>query len=85
VRRALRGQRVHEAHRSHAYQWLARRWHSHLRVTATALVVNLFWLFPCALVATLFTDQASWMVIVAFVPLAVLAVLAGAGKSESPA
>ena len=26
VRRGLRGERVHEAHRPHAYQWLARRW-----------------------------------------------------------
>ena len=26
VRRVLRGEHVHEAHRTHSYQWLARRW-----------------------------------------------------------
>jgi glycosyltransferase WbpL len=85
VRRALRGERVHEAHRSHAYQWLARRWRSHRRVTVATIALNLLWLFPCALVATLFVDQSSWMVIGAFIPLVVLAVIAGSGKSEKPA
>src|SRR6185312_3312887 len=33
VRRAVRGERVYQAHRSHAYQWLSRRWRSHRRVT----------------------------------------------------
>src|SRR5262249_277790 len=35
ARRCLRGERVLEAHRSHAYQWLARRWGSHSKVTGT--------------------------------------------------
>ncbi len=33
VRRLVRGERVHQAHRSHAYQQLSRRWRSHSRVT----------------------------------------------------
>jgi UDP-N-acetylmuramyl pentapeptide phosphotransferase/UDP-N-acetylglucosamine-1-phosphate transferase len=32
ARRALSGERVHEAHRDHLYQRLARRW-GHIRVT----------------------------------------------------
>src|SRR6202012_5712270 len=59
IHRAVRGQRVHEAHRSHAYQWLARRWRSHLRVTGVALLVNLLWLFPCAVIATLCVERAA--------------------------
>lgn len=48
VRRALRHERLHEAHRSHAYQWLARRWSSHRDVTLVVMVLNLVWLLPCA-------------------------------------
>ena len=31
VARIARGERWYNAHRSHAYQWLARRWGSHVR------------------------------------------------------
>jgi Fuc2NAc and GlcNAc transferase len=82
LRRAFRGERVHEAHRNHAYQWLARRWHSHRRVTVATIALNVFWLFPCAVIATLFADLASWMVLWSFAPLVVLAVIAGSGRSE---
>jgi Fuc2NAc and GlcNAc transferase len=33
LRRWLRGERMFEAHRFHAHQWLARRWNSHGKVT----------------------------------------------------
>ncbi len=84
VRRLARGERVHEAHRNHAYQWLARRWASHRRVTVTVILVNLFWLFPCALLATVYPAQAAWIVICALAPLAVAAVAVGAGRREVP-
>jgi hypothetical protein len=48
VRRALRAERVYEAHRIHACQWLARRWRSHGRVYLALLFLSLGWLFPCA-------------------------------------
>lgn len=83
VRRAARGKRVQEAHRTHAYQWLSRRWASHRRVTLAVLFINLLWLFPCALLATHQPRWAAGIVIVAFAPLAVLAVLIGAGRDET--
>src|SRR5205807_9594710 len=52
LRRLLRGERVYQAHRSHAYQWLARRWGSHAKVTCAVLIVNVLWLLPCAVFAT---------------------------------
>jgi Fuc2NAc and GlcNAc transferase len=82
VRRVGRGERAHEAHRSHAYQWLARRWHSHRRVTVSVLAVNLCWLLPCALIATSYPHWAGWMTLAALVPVAACAVLAGAGRAE---
>lgn len=42
VRRALRGERVHQAHREHAYQRLARSGLSHAAVSSLVLIINLF-------------------------------------------
>jgi Fuc2NAc and GlcNAc transferase len=82
VRRALRNERVHEAHRSHAYQWLARRWGSHGKVTLAVLAVNLLWLLPCAVLAALRPRYALAAAIVALSVLGALAVAAGAGRRE---
>lgn len=50
-RRALRGVRITDAHRTHAYQWAARKWGSHKKVTLWVLVINVVVLIPAALVA----------------------------------
>ena len=84
ARRILRGERAYEAHRTHAYQWLARRWASHRRVTAIVIAVNMLWLFPCALLATIHEDLAWWILLLALAPLVVAAVAAGAGRYEVP-
>jgi Fuc2NAc and GlcNAc transferase len=82
VRRVVRGERVSQAHRSHAYQWLARRWGSHGKVTLAVLAVNLVWLLPWALFASRLPAYAVACVIMAFAPLAVLALAVGAGRRE---
>jgi Fuc2NAc and GlcNAc transferase len=85
VRRALRGERIYEAHRSHAYQWLARRWGSHGRVTLAVLALNLVWLLPWAAWAARVPGYAMLFVIIALAPLAVLAVTVGSGRAEAGA
>jgi Fuc2NAc and GlcNAc transferase len=82
LRRLARGERIYEAHRSHAYQWLARRWGSHTRVTVCVSLVNLFWLLPLAWVATVYPALAGWIVLGALSPLALVAAAAGAGRAE---
>jgi glycosyltransferase WbpL len=82
VRRGLRGERIHEAHRSHAHQWLARRWGSHRRVTALVMMLNLVWLLPSAFLETLHPNHAVAIVVVALVPLIALAIAAGSGRRE---
>ena len=48
-RRLLRGERAHQPHRTHAYQWLARRWGSHAKATTAVIAVRSFWLYAgCA-------------------------------------
>jgi Fuc2NAc and GlcNAc transferase len=82
IRRMFRGERVYQAHRSHAYQWLARRWRSHKVVTVMVLTINLFWLLPCAWFAVARPRLALWTVLVALGPVAAGALVAGAGRSE---
>jgi Fuc2NAc and GlcNAc transferase len=80
ARRLARGERIYQAHRSHAYQWLARRWGSHRVVTLAVVCVNLFWLLPCAWFAAEHPSRAAWAVLMALVPLVLVAFLAGAGR-----
>jgi Fuc2NAc and GlcNAc transferase len=46
VVRLMRGEKVYEAHRSHAYQHAARRFGGHGRVTLAVAVINVGWLLP---------------------------------------
>jgi Fuc2NAc and GlcNAc transferase len=82
TRRVLRGESAHMAHRSHAYQQLARRWGQHRRVTLVVLGVNILWLLPWAAYAELHPTRALACTLTALLPLIVLALLAGAGGRE---
>lgn len=81
-RRLLRGEKVYEAHRSHAYQFASRRYGKHLPVTLTVGLINLFWLLPVAIGVTYFKLNGLAGVLLAYVPLFVLALRFNAGKSE---
>jgi Fuc2NAc and GlcNAc transferase len=81
--RLLRRSRIFQAHRQHAYQWLARRWHSHRAVTLLVLGINVVWLFPLALLAARLPDWCLAVFLVAVLPLVLGALLAGAGRPEA--
>jgi Fuc2NAc and GlcNAc transferase len=83
ARRLLRGERLYEAHRTHVYQCLARRWRSHRRVTLAVLAVNVLWLLPMAMFAARSPAHAPLFLAAALAPLIVLAFAVGAGASES--
>lgn len=82
ARRFLRRERVHEAHRSHAYQCLARRWGGHRPVTVAVLLINLLWLLPLAWYGTKRPELAPWLALLGLAMVGVLAVLGGAGRVE---
>ncbi len=82
VRRLARGERPHQAHRTHAYQWLARRWNSHKRVTVLTVLVNVLWLLPGAFLALAYPRFAGWIACIALAPLVVVLTAAGAGRRE---
>ncbi len=69
------------AHRSHAYQRLARRWGSHGRAVGAALAVNVVWLLPLAAASVAWPSFGALFAAAALVPLAVAAWALGAGRA----
>lgn len=82
MRRLLRGDRVYEAHRSHAYQFASRKSGRHLPVTLTVIAINLFWLLPIALWVGLYGMDGFLGLLLAYVPLVLLALKYKAGQLE---
>jgi Fuc2NAc and GlcNAc transferase len=81
-RRLFRGDKIYEAHRSHAYQFASRRFRSHLAVTAAVGAINVLWLLPIAVGVTGFGLNGSLGLILAYAPLLVLAIKFRAGELE---
>lgn len=81
-RRLINGCKVYEAHRSHAYQFASRQVGSHLPVTLSILAINVFWLLPIALCVALFGLEGILGVLIAYLPLLVLAFKFRAGERE---
>jgi Fuc2NAc and GlcNAc transferase len=73
VRRVRRGEKFHEAHRSHAYQYAARKHGSHKSVSVAFLAVTALWLFPLSVAVALGRLDGLAGVVVAYLPLIVLA------------
>lgn len=83
LRRLLRGDKVYEAHRSHAYQYASRRAGRHLPVTLAVACLNLIWLLPIALWVGLGGLDGFAGVLIAYAPLVCLALKFNAGELES--
>lgn len=82
ITRVLRREQWFDAHRSHAYQILSRRYGSHQKVIVGVLVINIVWLFPLALLSVEFPYWAVAICCFALLPLLLLAIRVGAGKRE---
>ena len=85
--RLARGERVHQAHRTHAYQHLARRWRSHRSVDLLLWSINAGWLLPIAVLGVYWPDRAPLLCAVALLPLigGVIACDAGRPGRDVPA
>lgn len=82
LRRAKRGEMVHEAHRSHAYQILSRKCGTHLPVTLLVLAVNLIWLLPIACMASVWPSAGLMLCLLAYGPLVCFMYKTGAGTTN---
>ena len=83
IRRLLRKQKPHVAHRSHAYQHLAIRFGSHTKVSLLVLAVNVVWLLPIAFLVADKQLAGTTGVVVAYVPLVLTVLALGAGKDSA--
>ncbi len=82
IRRLIRGNKVYQAHRSHAYQFASRRYSSHKVVTLSVIMINLFWLLPISIsVGWLGLDGFTGLIF-AYAPLLWLASKYEAGGNE---
>lgn len=84
-RRLLRGEKIYEAHRTHAYQWAARRFGKHLPVTIGVALLNVCWLYPVAWFVAAGRLHGITGVLIAYIPLCLLALWFRAGQAESSA
>lgn len=82
VRRFVQGDKVYEAHRSHAYQYAARYYLSHKIVSISVGLINIIWLMPLALWVGLAKLNVFIGLTLAYVPLLLLAVYFKAGLRE---
>jgi len=83
LRRLFRGDKVYEAHRSHAYQFASRKMGSHMAVTLAVGMINICWLLPVALLVSKFELDGLVGVVVAYAPLVFLALKYRAGELET--
>lgn len=84
IRRVLSGYKMYDAHRSHSYQILSRKFSSHTPVTLMVAVVNLLWLFPIAyLTVKLPLTYPELAVLIAYLPLIVIAIKFKAGHPDA--
>ena len=78
--RLLRGDKVYQAHCSHAYQYAARCYGSHKKVSLAVAVINIIWLLPLALAVGLNQLNAVLGLLLAYLPLMFLAIVFRAGQ-----
>lgn len=83
IRRVINGHKMYDAHRTHAYQYASRKYNSHTTVTLGVLLVNIFWLLPIAYLASQKVLMPELLLLVAYIPLILLALFFGAGKTEN--
>jgi len=76
--RLFSGEKVYEAHRSHAYQILSRQY-GHKMVTLGILMINLFWLLPLACLGYFCPDFLLLCLLLAYIPLILIALKKRAG------
>lgn len=80
LRRLLRGDKVYQAHRSHAYQYASRVYGRHLPVTVATALITLGWLLPWAVGVTVFGLNPLLGTFIAYIPLLWLAFRYHAGN-----
>ena len=80
LRRLLSREHVYVAHRTHAYQHLSKKLNSHLPVSLGVGAINIFFLLPIAWLVAESTLKPLAGLLIAYLPLTLVAVMLKAGK-----
>ena len=81
-RRGIAGRTVYQAHRSHGYQHATDLFKSHFHVTLCVLAINVMWLLPLAVLVGCRRLDGFTGLLIAYLPLIILAFQFRAGKSD---
>lgn len=81
IYRFYSGQKWYDAHCSHTYQRVAKRY-GHLRLLLACWVINLFWLLPVSVLVFLYPAHALHGLAIAYAPLIYLAHYFKAGRMD---
>lgn len=82
IRRVLAGYKMYDAHRSHSYQILSRKWNSHTPVTLLVAGINILWLLPIAYWTVAKSNYPEVGVLIAYLPLIMIVIYSKAGVSD---
>lgn len=82
IYRIVTKQAVHQAHRTHAYQKAAIMFNSHIPITFTVILINLFWLMPFAIAVATGYLHFFIALLAAYAPLVFIAHKFRAGEVE---
>lgn len=67
--RLIKGEKLHIAHRGHAYQIASRRYDSHTRVTIGIILINLGWLLPWSYAVSMQYIDGALAMVMSYIPL----------------
>lgn len=73
---------VYQPHRTHAYQHASNYFNSHLPITLGVGIINVVWLWPCAVLVALGHIDGFLGMLLAYAPLVLLAFKLDAGKKK---
>lgn len=82
IRRLANGEKIYEAHRSHAYQKAAQYYGSHLKVTGGVTAINILWLTPISILVGAAKVSGILGLLIAYFPLLILVIKWKAGCKE---
>lgn len=80
IRRLIGGDKVYQAHSSHAYQKAARRW-GHKKVTVSVVAINVVFLLPVSILVSQDYLNVVAGICMAYLPLIFVAYLLKAGRT----
>jgi Fuc2NAc and GlcNAc transferase len=69
LRRAMRRERVFNAHRQHAFQKLIKAGWGHARVTSLYVLITVLWLFPMAALCMSYSNISFLFLVIAYLPV----------------